>query len=65
MITNVYIHGDSESMIEQGINLGLSNSAAYNFGHSLYEIKLTLDVNTNGDTKIIAIDDMDIKQKKE
>ena len=64
MITNVYLHGDSESMTDQGTNLGLSDDAAYNFGNSLYEIKLTLNVDSNGNSKIIAIDDMPVKQKE-
>jgi len=53
---DVYVHGDEETLYEKGKLLGLNEDAACTFAGLAYEIKLTVEYDANGNTKITAID---------
>jgi hypothetical protein len=62
MRTDVFLHGEKESMWIKGEELGLTGEALRNFSRACYEVKLTLEVNADtGDADIIAVDDRELK----
>lgn len=54
--TVAYVHGDKESMWALGEKLGLSEEACKNFSFACYEVKVKLEVQENGDSKIIGVE---------
>lgn len=56
MQTVEYLHGSKETLYAKCKQLGLSDEAATNFSYSLYEVALTLEVDEDGDSTIIAVD---------
>lgn len=51
-----YVHGSKESMRRLGEEAGLSEAALCRFRYALYELRVELEVQENGDSIVIAID---------
>jgi len=45
-VVEMYLHSDKESNYEKGEELGLTGEALKNFAYALYEVKITLKVDT-------------------
>ena len=56
MFVDIYLHGSKEEMYAIGEKLGLEGPALENFMYSCYEVKVGLEVETNGFSKIVEID---------
>ena len=61
----IYLHTDKSSQWEIGESIGLKREALRMFCHACNEVKVDLEVNEEtGETKIVAVDDMLIEQRK-
>ena len=62
MIIDIYLHSDKESMYDAAKEAGLTGDALSNACYLGYEVKLTYDVDSKGNGKIIAVDDRKVSK---
>ena len=55
MKTKMYLHSNKESNHDLGKQLGLSDEELKNFLFALYEVEFDVEVASNGDCKILAV----------
>lgn len=53
---DVYVYASRDNMWGTAEALGLVGDAARNFSYTGYEVKLTVEYDDEGNTKIIAVD---------
>jgi hypothetical protein len=54
--TAAYLHGDKVTMWDLGRALGLSEEACKEFSYACYEVKVKIEVQENGTSKIIGVE---------
>ena len=65
MRIDVYLHGDKESMLNAGEEVGICGQALELFKYACCEVKITLDVSpSTGEAEIIAVDGRELEQTK-
>ena len=63
MKTKMYAHGNKESNLEGGINLGLTGNALNTFMYALYEVEFEVDVDEcTGNVTILKVNGRELKQ---
>lgn len=55
MRVDAYLHSSKDSMYAAGLEAGLDEEAASNFRYALYEVKITLEVDNDGSSTIVAV----------
>jgi hypothetical protein len=56
MRATIYLHSSKESNYELGEKLGLSGDALRLFSFALCEVKVDVDVESDGNCRIVAVD---------
>ena len=61
---DVYLHGDKETLYERAEESGLTTDQTDKFLSTCYEVKITISVDADGNSKIVAVDDKAVSDKK-
>lgn len=59
---DVYLYGDKAYMLEKANEIGLTSMQTEKFVYACYEVKITLEIDENGETEIIAVDDRNLEK---
>lgn len=57
MKATIYLHASKESNIDLGESLGLKGKALEMFAYACYEVKVEMEVDPDGNARIIAVND--------
>lgn len=56
-----YLHGSKDDRWYRADKMGMSQDVARTYAHALYEVKIELKIYEDGSSKIIKVDDRELK----